>query len=48
MENRATYGELEIQIQAWVVRLNRVISVGVIEKVTFEPRFKFLPVLLST
>lgn len=24
VENRATFGEVEIQIQAWVVRLNRV------------------------
>lgn len=30
------------------VRLNRVIRVGLIEKVTFEQRFKLLPELFST
>lgn len=48
VENRATQRGLGIQIQAWVVRLNRVIRVGLIEKVTFEQRFKLLPELFST
>ena len=48
MENRVTSGGLGIQILVWVVRVNRVIRVGFIEKVAFEQRFRRLRMLFFT